>query len=114
MFPGPLGNGDGRLVIAREGSAPSSGPADGTTYTADADFSASPGGSTLGGGKVVYVGSGSSFTLSGLSQNTTYYLQVFEYSGSGSCINYYSATASDNPNSQLTAADTAPTGRPLI
>lgn len=106
-----LGNGDGRLVIAREGSAPSSGPADGTTYTADADFSASPGGSTLGGGKVVYVGSGSSFTLSGLSQNTTYYLQVFEYSGSGSCINYYSATASDNPNSQLTAADTAPDGQ---
>ncbi|HMP76149.1 MAG TPA: autotransporter-associated beta strand repeat-containing protein [Kiritimatiellia bacterium] len=101
------GNGANRLVIAREASAPSSGPVDGTSYTADSDFSG--GGSSLGGGKVVYQGSGSSFTLSGLTAATRYYIQVFEYNGSGLALNYFTNTASGNPGDRYTLS-TEPTG----
>lgn len=94
------GSGANRLVIVRAGSAPSGGPADGTAYTADADFSGS--GSALGSGKVVYQGSGSSFTLSGLNPATRYYAQVFEYNGSGLSLNYYTSTATGNPGDRYT------------
>ncbi len=106
------GNGANRLVIARSGSAPSGGPVDGTSYTADASFTGS--GSSLGGGKVVYAGSGSSFTLTGLSASTTYHLQVFEYNGSGSAVNYLTSTASGNPNSQATQAPAFSTASDII
>ena len=94
------GNGAGRLVIARQGSAPSGGPVDGTTYTADANFAGS--GSALGSGKVVYIGTGNSFTLTGLSAQTEYFIQVFEYNGSGLAINYFNDTATGNPASRYT------------
>jgi hypothetical protein len=94
------GNGANRLVICREGSAPSSGPVDSTTYTADTNFLGS--GSSLGGGKVVYAGSASSVTVTGLTASTTYHFQVYEYNGSGLPINYLTSAASGNPASQLT------------
>ena len=80
---------------------------DRTTYTADPNFSAIPGGSSLGGGKVVYIGTGSGFTLSGLTQNTTYYLQVYEYNGSGCGLNYLTTTASGTLATISNAAITA-------
>jgi len=106
------GNGANRLVICRQGSAPSSGPVDTTSYTADASFSGS--GSSLGGGKVVYAGSGSSFTLTGLSPSTTYYLQVYEYNGSAATANYLTSTASGNPNNQTTATPANSTDSDII
>jgi hypothetical protein len=106
------GDGANRLVICRSGSAPSSGPVDGTSYTADASFSGS--GTSLGGGKVVYAGSGSSFSLSGLTASTTYYLQVYEYNGSGATANYLTSAASGNPNSQATTAPAFSTASDII
>ncbi|HMP89968.1 MAG TPA: hypothetical protein PJ991_07195 [Kiritimatiellia bacterium] len=97
------GNGANRLVIARQGSAPSGGPVDGTSYTADADFGGS--GSVLGDGKVVYQGSGSSFTLTGLSPATRYYLQVYEYNGSGLSLNYNTDSATGNPGNRYTLSN---------
>jgi hypothetical protein len=96
------GNGANRLVIARAGSAPSGNPVDGTAYTADASYAGA--GSALGSGKVVYIGSGSSFTLTDLDPSTTYHLRVYEYNGSAGSINYLTSTAAGNPNSQVTAA----------
>jgi hypothetical protein len=96
------GNGANRLVIARAGSAPSGNPVDGTAYTADASYAGA--GSSLGSGKVVYIGSGSSFTLTDLDPSTTYHLRVYEYNGSAGTINYLTSTAAGNPNSQVTAA----------
>ncbi|MCO5062311.1 MAG: autotransporter-associated beta strand repeat-containing protein [Kiritimatiellae bacterium] len=101
------GNGANRLVIVRQGSAPSGGPVDGTAYTADADFSGS--GSALGSGKVVYQGSGSSVAITGLSASTLYYAQVFEYNGSGASLNYNTSGASGNPGNRYTLA-AEPTG----
>ena len=96
------GNGSDRLVIVREGAVPSGGPVDASSYTADANFSGS--GSALGSGKVVYAGSGNSFTLTGLSAGINYHIQVFEYNGSGITSNYITSTDTNNPNSFYTTA----------
>lgn len=101
------GSGANRLVIVRQGSAPSGGPVDGTSYTADGDFSG--GGDALGDGKVVYIGSGNSFSLSGLTAATLYYAQVFEFDGSGATVNYKTDSASGNPGNRYTLS-AAPAG----
>ena len=96
------GNGSGRLVIAKAGSAPFPGPVDATVYTANANFNS---GSILSGGRVVYSGSGNSFTLTGLLPQTQYYLQVYEYNGSGLSANYFTdftSSPSGNPGNRYT------------
>lgn len=82
------GSGDGRLVIVKAGSAPTS-PTDGTTYTASATYGS---GTAVGGGYAVYAGTGSSVTVGGLTGSTTYYYAIYEYN-SVSCtgINYQTA-----------------------
>jgi len=79
---------DGSIVVVRKGSAVIDQPEDGTTYLAGSYFGV---GDELGIGNetfVVYAGSGTSVTVTGLSQLSTYYVAVYEYSGSGSEINY--------------------------
>jgi hypothetical protein len=94
------GNGASRLVVAKAGSAPTGAPADGTAYPANAAYGT--GATALGDGFVVYNGSGSTFTLSGLAGNTTYYVKVFEYNGSGSVANYLtSGTPADGSHATL-------------
>jgi hypothetical protein len=60
-----------------------------------------------GGQQIVYDGSGSSVTITGLSCNTTYYVRVFEYQRCGSAAPYTfyfnTATSATNPVSQTTA-----------
>jgi hypothetical protein len=81
------GNGANRIVVAKSGSAVTGLPADGTAYTANAEFGS---GDTLGTGEyVVYNGSGNSVDVTGLSAEVTYYFTVFEYNGSGISLNYY-------------------------
>lgn len=71
---------DGYLVLQTSGaSAPNTNPVSGTTYSA---------GSSLGNATVAYVGSGSSFTLSSLSDNTSYNFKAYSFNGSGSNISY--------------------------
>ncbi|MBX7151962.1 fibronectin type III domain-containing protein [bacterium] len=90
----------GYLVVRT--TSTSADPADGTTYVA--------GSSTLGNGTVVYIGSGTSFTSSGLSAGTTYTYKIYSYNGSGSTINYLIAspttgnrvTLSNEPSAQPT------------
>jgi hypothetical protein len=91
-------NGDGarRLVVARESSAVSFTPTDNTTYASTSDFSA---GTDLGSGnKVVYSGTASAFTMTGLNGGSTYYFKVFEYNCTNGLEQYYTlgtpATAS--------------------
>ena len=101
------GNGGHRLVIAKAGSAPSGTPANATAYTANATYGS---GQALAGGYVVYDGTGSSVTVSGLTASTTYYFVVYEYNEAGSTvatINYL--TSSSLSGSQATTAATSPT-----
>ena len=78
------GNGSGRLVLARKGSAVNASPADLAFYLYDENFGA---GAKLNiDNYVVYRGAGSSFSVKQLEPNTTYHFAVFEYNGNNSPI----------------------------
>ncbi|OYU94283.1 MAG: hypothetical protein CFE21_17000 [Bacteroidetes bacterium B1(2017)] len=103
------GNGASRIVIASMGQAVSTMPTDGETYFSDNSFNGAS--SYLSDReRVVYVGSGNQFNLTGLAENTTYYFAVIEYNGSAYTINYQSsgfATGSKKTSSSLIVPSTA-------
>ncbi|SFB71165.1 Por secretion system C-terminal sorting domain-containing protein [Flexibacter flexilis DSM 6793] len=76
-FTAATGSPSGYLVVRSTSSTLSVSPTDGTTYTV---------GGTLGGGTVVAVTSGTTFSTTGLVANTRYYFFVFAYNNT-SCIN---------------------------
>lgn len=86
------GNGDGGvLIIARSGSAVSTSPTSGTTYTANSAFGS---GDAIGSGFVVYNGTAAgasaatgNIALTGLTKGTTYHFAAYEYNSSGTCYN---------------------------
>ncbi len=118
LFPGTAGdeaevswtNGDGqsRIVFAKQGTSGTTAPVDETTYTASATFGS---GDQIGstGWYCVYKGSSNSFTMLGLSTNTDYRLQVFEFNGSGGMEKYLTTTASGNPANVNSGALSSPT-----
>ena len=67
------------LVIARAGSAVTTAPS-GTSYTANAAFGS--GSQPTPGEFVVYTGTGTSVTITGLTNGTTYHFSVFSRKGS--------------------------------
>ncbi len=69
----------GYISLRKTCSAPSSNPADGTSYSA---------GNTIGDATVAYVGSDVTFNQNGLSAGTTYYYKIYSYNGSGNGTNY--------------------------
>jgi uncharacterized protein YjdB len=102
----------GVIVLAKLGGAiPANAyPADGTTYIANADFG---NGASLISDEtyVVFNGTGTSENITALTAGNEYHFRAFEYNNSGDFINYFTATANDNPNSQYTFA-TEPTDPP--
>ena len=100
------GNGSGRLVLARKGSAVNISPVDQNTYTANNIFAL--GAQIANGIFVVYNGVDSTFLLKGLDPNSLYYLSVVEYNGAGDSINYL--TANQPSISQYTKPDAVVTG----
>jgi len=80
------GNGNQRLFVVRAGSTVSGAPVDNVTYTASSIFGS--GSQTTSGNYVVYKDTGSSVTVTGLSQLTTYYISVYEFNGNGGAENY--------------------------
>ncbi|HCS21582.1 MAG TPA: hypothetical protein DIW47_13655 [Bacteroidetes bacterium] len=96
------GNGDARVVVARAVSTVSSDPVNGTTYTANATFGS---GDTVSAGQyIVYDGTDSVITVTGLSQDTSYFFAVYEYNGTAGSQNYLTttpATADSNTAIQL-------------
>ena len=88
------GNGSQVLVIAKHGGAVDSTPVDESSYSAS---------STLGSGDelgtdnfVVYKGTGTSVTISGITQDSEIHIRAFEFNGTGN-ENYLTDTASGNP-----------------
>lgn len=72
------GNGDNVVVVISTGAIGST-PADGTAYTASAVYAS---GEIIGAGQyVVYNGSGTSVTVTGLTIGTTYNYAIFGYDG---------------------------------
>lgn len=73
------GNGERRLLIARKAAAVNATPVNLTDYSPSAIFGS---GALLNGDNyVVYKGTGSSVTISGLDPNTVYHFALFEYNG---------------------------------
>lgn len=106
------GNGTGgRIVIARAGSAPTTGPSNGTNYNASVVYGS---GDPIGGGFVVFSSTGASsttqtFSLTGLTNSTTYYFDIYEYNGTGAStsygIKYESTQATPAVSSYTTISD---------
>jgi hypothetical protein len=112
------GNGDGVIVLMKQGAAVNSDPADGTYtgYTANPAFGS---GTQIGTGNyVVYKGTGASVAVTGLTVGTTYYLAAYEYKGtldtSGVNLgtNYKPAPATGNQ--ATSAGETPPTAPTLL
>ena len=88
----PGAGSDGSLVLIRGNGPIIAQPAHGQTYTADTNFQASASLLCAGSNHVVYVGSGSTVTVTGLGgSNNTYNAAVFSYSGAGSSRVYNTA-----------------------
>ncbi len=86
------GNGSGRLVVMKEGSALTAAPADLSVYPANSLFQS--GAQIAAGEYVVYSGSGSTVTVTGLAVNKTYYFGVFEYNGAAAPVYQTTTVAS--------------------
>lgn len=102
------GGGTNRIVVLRLNSTTQKVPTDGVTYTTTSSFGS---GTTTGSGNyVVYNGSGNSFNItSGISPNTSYAIDVYEYNGGQVGSGYYTnyrptagtkmrVTSSSNPS----------------
>ena len=77
------GDGDYVIILAHETAAVDADPVNGTTYTANSNFGS---GSQIGTGNyVVYIGSSTSTTVTGLSASTTYYFAIYEFNDADKC-----------------------------
>ena len=100
------GNGDGVIVLMKQGTAATTAPVDGTytAYSANAVFGS---GTQIDGSSVVYKGPGTSVAVTGLTASTTYYLAVYEYKGTEDTSGLNQGTnykPSPATNSQATGA----------
>jgi hypothetical protein len=74
------GNGNGRLVLAKEDTTALSNPVDGTTYNADVIYASGNSDETGAGNYVVYASDrDTSVTIEGLDSNRNYNFYVYEY-----------------------------------
>lgn len=78
-------NGTNTLVVLRVGATNNANPPNMTTYAASDSFGA---GSGLGGGFVVYNGTGSSVTVTNLTPGTLYFAKAYAFNGSPGAENY--------------------------
>jgi len=86
------GDGDRVIILAKQDNAVDATPADGSNYTADAQFGS---GDEIGNENyVVYDGTGTSVSITGLSSSTTYHFALYEYDDTDHCYLTPPATVS--------------------
>ncbi len=104
------GDGDHSLVVVHQGTGTFADPVDGVDYTPNGAFGSGDETVASSGNYVVYEGSGSSTTITGLSPSTTYEFKVYEFVGTGTNTYYQTSNGSGaNPNSTSTSLASAPT-----
>ena len=106
------GNGTSRVVVARKNAVISSNPSNDVAYTASPVFG---NGTALGGGFVVYNGSGNTVNVTGLDPTSTYHFSVIEYVTGSGTITYASSlrtTGSSTTTSSSSNSDTDEDGVP--
>jgi hypothetical protein len=95
------GNGANHLVLIKSGSAVNSNPVDGIQYTAINSFGV---GSEIGTGNyAIYSGSSNTVIVNGLQPNTTYYVAVYDYNGSGGTESYLTTSPATGSRTTLNA-----------
>jgi hypothetical protein len=75
------GNGSNRLVLMRQDSPVTFTPVDGTTYTGINSVFSLATNQDANNNRIVFAGTGSSVTVTGLSGNTTYHVAIYEFNG---------------------------------
>jgi hypothetical protein len=100
------GNGQRRIIVAKQGSNVTAVPVNGTDYNANGVFGS---GQQLAPGEyVVYDDNFNAATISGLNPATTYYFKIFEYDGTGSTTTYLTSSfASVNGSTAMTPSQQA-------
>jgi hypothetical protein len=115
--PGGATGSEGAIVVMKQGSDPNVGDeiptdgSDGTTYSPSNAWG-SAGSIGAGGAKVVFLGSGNSVNVTGLTADTFYYVRIYEYAGSGTGdtgINYLEETPLQGNDKTSAGGPTAPT-----
>ncbi len=86
------GNGDNCIVVCKANSAVTSPPSDATSYTANSIYGS--GSTTAPGEYVVYSGTGTTVTVTGLLSSTTYHFAIYEMNGTGCNTNYLTSSPS--------------------
>ncbi|NRB47004.1 MAG: T9SS type A sorting domain-containing protein [Saprospiraceae bacterium] len=85
------GNGNGRLLVVKQGSAVTGSPVDGVSYTGNSDFGV---GDQLNAGEyVIFSGNSTNVQIRNLQPNTTYHIAVFEFNRSSTNIFYLRSPA---------------------
>ncbi|MBO9634155.1 MAG: T9SS type A sorting domain-containing protein [Chitinophagaceae bacterium] len=95
-FSFKAGNGTRRIIVAKEGSAVTGIPVNGTTYSSNAAFGTAGTAFTAAGEFVVMDGGSSNLTITNLTPGTTYHFAIFEYNGTGATIEYLNIAAAGN------------------
>lgn len=78
------GSGTNRLVVVNAVSAVTGSPVNGTSYSANSSYAASPA-FTPGTGKIVYNSTSNTVAITNLASNTTYHVAVFEFNSGTNC-----------------------------
>lgn len=105
------GNGAFRIIIVKAGSPVSTLPVNGTDYTGNPTFGTPGTVFAPGDGYVVFRGSNGSSSVSqlvtNLQANTTYYVSVFEFNGSGAATEYLNIALNGNVTTKAAPATQA-------
>ena len=97
------GNGTNSIILAKEGSAVDTIPSDGIGYNANLQFGS---GESIGSSFIIYTGTDTTFTVTGLNPNTTYHFAVYAYNGFGA--NSHFLLSNPARSSQTTIAGYTP------
>jgi len=97
------GNGDGLVILVKENTEVSEMPQNGISYTANPDLSSGLADEIGAGNFVVYDGSSSTASISGLAPGTEYHFAVFEYLTAGQCYLTQSETITVTTTTSLDA-----------
>jgi CubicO group peptidase (beta-lactamase class C family) len=96
------GNGSNRLLVVKADSNVNAFPLDGTDYTANPAFGV---GNSLGNNNfVLYNGTGSSVTVTGLTPNKKYFFRVVEYNNNTASGNNSLYVLGSNPSAEYITA----------
>lgn len=102
------GNGARRIIVARQGSAVTAIPVDGTDYAASNVFG--NGDAIEAGQFVIYDGTSSFVDLNGLQPATTYHFRIYEYNGTGVNTAYLTSSFGSGSQSTLSPPSTQISG----